>query len=107
MSDELAQRRRQPLGLAEAYDLALYVVSWLPEARIGAIGRFKPFDELHDSDPWGISLAIDGEARPKVLWSRADFDELMQARESAKRRDQVTAPASQHDESGIGQGLLF
>jgi len=107
------------MDMTEAYELARYVLAWLDDAKIGAIGRFKPLDQLQADDPWGVSVLVPGDERPKVLWSSSDFDLLMTA-QAAKLRVQLVpvrtqgvtnTPTSEGSlqTAGIpaGQGLLF
>lgn len=60
----------------DAVALAIRVRGEYPEWEVIAIGRFVPVEELTRSTPWRVSVNVPGFARPRMLNSENDLEDL-------------------------------
>lgn len=62
------------MDLEKATELAIAIACNRPSWQVIAIGRFLPVDQIRPESPFGISLRIPGEEKPRVIWSADEAD---------------------------------
>ena len=74
------------MNMEDACFLAREMELSYPRVTVLAVGRFLPPEEIQPGSPWKISVAVDGDERPKVIASESEAKTLRYVEQENQQR---------------------